>query len=180
MTRLASSSCTVVHWSLLIVSVTIIILMCSACSKPSRHGSHSTDSWPSLKCLHHLQPYHPERARSHLKYLCHTFINAELITSYPKAFWIIWMVSMEKFSSLTQTLMQIPCSTHSVDLNVKATQYTCSLNSIYHSHWPVQWSCNCSRRHIPVHSPWLPGYMEAVTILVVLTMAGFFPDRPPI
>ena len=33
--------------------------------------------------------------------------------------------------------------------------------------------------HSPVHSPWLPGYMDATqTILVVLTMAGNFPDRP--
>ena len=32
--------------------------------------------------------------------------------------------------------MQIHCSTHSVILNVIATQYTCSLNSIYH---PANW-----------------------------------------
>ena len=31
---------------------------------------------------------------------------------------------------------------------------------------------------IPVHSPWLPGYISVVqTILVALTMAGLFPDR---
>ena len=34
---------------------------------------------------------------------------------------------------------------------------------------------------IPVHSPWLPGYMNVVqTVLVSLTMAGLFPDRPHI
>ena len=30
--------------------------------------------------------------------------------------------------------------------------------------------------HIPVHSPWLPGYIDVVqTILIVLTMPGLFP-----
>ena len=32
--------------------------------------------------------------------------------------------------------------------------------------------------HIPVHSPWLPGYTDVVqTVLVILTMAGLFLDR---
>ena len=39
-------------------------------------------------------------------------------------------------------------------------------------HWRVQWSCHCSHMCIPVHSPWLPGF------IVILTMAGLFPDRP--
>ena len=32
---------------------------------------------------------------------------------------------------------------------------------------------------IPVHSPWLPGYIDVVTktILIILTMAGLFLDR---
>ena len=47
------------------------------------------------------------------------------------AFWISRIVSMEECSSLTQNLRQIRCSTHSVILNVMATQYTCSLNSVY-------------------------------------------------
>ena len=35
--------------------------------------------------------------------------------------------------------------------------------------------------HIPVHSLWLPGYINVVqTILIILTMAGLFPDRPHI
>ena len=62
-------------------------------------------------------------------------------------------------------------------LNVMATQYTCSLNSIYRPHWLVQWSCHCSCMHIPVHSPWLPGCTNALqTILIILTTAGRFPD----
>ena len=33
----------------------------------------------------------------------------------------------------------------------------------------------------PVHSPWLPGYINvAQTVLVLLTMAGLFLDRPRI
>ena len=85
----------------------------------------------------------------------------------------------EECSSLMKNLMQIHCSTHSVILNVMATQYTCSFNSIYCPYWLVQWNSHCSRMCIPVHSPWLPGYIEvAQTILVILTMAGLFPDTP--
>ena len=96
------------------------------------------------------------------------------------AFCIIWMLSREYCSRLMQNLMQICCSTHSVILNVTATQYTCSLNSIYHPHWLGQWSHH-SHMHTPVHSPWLPGYLNVVqTVLAILTMAGLFPDRPHI
>ena len=32
---------------------------------------------------------------------------------------------------------------------------------------------------IPVHSPWQPGYINVTqAILIILTMAGLFPDRP--
>ena len=96
-----------------------------------------------------------------------------------EAFWIIQIVSLEECSSWMQNLMQIHCSTCSVILNVRTAQYTRSLNSIYHPHWLVQWSCHCSHIRIPVHSSWLPGYMDVTqTILIVLTMAGLFPDRP--
>ena len=49
------------------------------------------------------------------------------------AFWIIRIDSMEECSSLTQNLMQIHCSTHSVIFNVTATPFTSSLNGIYRS-----------------------------------------------
>ena len=59
-----------------------------------------------------------------------------------------------------------------------ATQYTCSLIGIYRPHWLAQWSCHCSCMCIPVHFPWLPGYISVMqTISVILTMAGLFPDR---
>ena len=94
------------------------------------------------------------------------------------AFWSIQIVSVEECSSLIQKLMQIRCSAHSVTWNVTATQCTCSLNGIYRPHWLVQWSRHCSCMCIPVHSPWLPGYMDVVqTILFMLTMAGLFLDR---
>ena len=95
------------------------------------------------------------------------------------AFWIIWIVSAEKYSSLMQNLMQTHCSTCSVILNAMATQYTYSLNGVNHPHWQVEWSHHCSHMRTPVHSPWLPGYMDATqTILIILTMAGLFLDRP--
>ena len=87
------------------------------------------------------------------------------------------LLSTEKYSSVRQNLMQMHCSTQSFWMS--QPQYTCSLNSIYCPHWLVQWSHQCSHMCIPVHSPWLPGYRGfAQTILVILTMAGLFPDRP--
>ena len=95
-------------------------------------------------------------------------------------FWIMQIVSMEECSSLMQNLMQVHCSTCSVIFNATATQYTCSLSGIYHPHWPVQWSHHCLHMSIPVHPPWLPGYIDVVqTILVMLTTVGLFPDRSP-
>ena len=80
---------------------------------------------------------------------------------------------------LNEKFDAICCSTHSVILNVMATQYTGSLSGVYGPHWLVHWSHHCSHMHIPVHSPWLPGYIDvAQTIIVILTMAGLFPDRP--
>ena len=71
--------------------------------------------------------------------------------------------------------MPISFSACSVTLNAMATQYTCSLNSIYRPHWLVQWSHHCSHVLILVHSPCLPGYIDVTqNILVVITMAGLF------
>ena len=89
-------------------------------------------------------------------------------------FWIIWIVSVEECSSLTQNLMQIHCSTHSVILNVTATQYTCSLNSVYCPHWLVQWSHHCSHMCIPVHSPWLPGYIDIMKAVLYINNGWTF------
>ena len=94
------------------------------------------------------------------------------------AFWIIWIVSVEECSRLTQSLMQIHCSAHSIILNATTTQYTCSLNGVYHPHWLVQWSRHCPRTCIPVCSPWLPGYIDATqSVLVILILGVLFLDR---
>ena len=61
--------------------------------------------------------------------------------------WIIQIVSMEECLCLKENLMQIFCSTHSVILNVMATQYTHSLNGMYCPHWLVHWSCYLSCAH---------------------------------
>ena len=124
--RSASSSHTVRHRSLLIAVRTCSIFSGVLVSGLPEHGSLSTDSQASSK------------------HLCHTFICATFIASSLKAFWIIWMVSAEESSILTQNWMQICCSTCSVILNVMATQCTCSLNTVYHPHWLRQWSCHCS------------------------------------
>ena len=80
----------------------------------------------------------------------------------------------EKCSSLIQNLMQSRCSTHSVILNAMTTQYRCSLKCIYHPHWLVQWSHHCSCMYTPVHSPWLPSYINvSQTILIILTIVLF-------
>ena len=98
------------------------------------------------------------------------------ITSCPNySLWITRIVSAGECSSLMQNLMQICCSPQSVILNVTATQYTRSLNSVYRPHWLVQWSPHCLYMCIPAHSPWLPGYINvAQTVLIVLTMVGLF------
>ena len=91
------------------------------------------------------------------------------------ALWIIWIVSVEKCSSLMWNLMQIHCSTPSVIFNMMATQYTCSFNGVYHPYWLVRWSCHCSCMHIPVHSLWLMDYIDVIqTFLIILKMVGRF------
>ena len=95
----------------------------------------------------------PERA-----YCCDEAASCQLPIAM--AFWIIQIASTETCSRLTQNVVQIHCSTHSVILNVTATQYTCTLNGVYHPHWLAQWSHHCSHMCIPVHSPWMPGYID--------------------
>ena len=100
---------------------------------------------------------------------CDVAANHQLPTA--AAFWIIWIVSAEECSSLMQNLVQIRCSAHLVTLNATATHYTYStastvkLSLFMHAH-SREWS------------PWLPGYIDVMqTVLIILTMAGLFPDR---
>ena len=161
----ASSSRSVSCWSLLIATLTyatfsgvVLVASLSGC------GSLSTDSQPCLK------------------HLCHIFICSALIALSTTSFWIIRIISKVECSSLKQNfdadsllylLSHFECDGHTV--------YICSFNSLYQPHWLVQWSHHCSCMCIPVHSPWLPGYIDATqTVLVMLTVAGLFLDRPRI
>ena len=95
------------------------------------------------------------------------------------AFWILWIVSVEECSSFTQNLMQVHCCTRSFWM--RRPHSTHGHSDIYCPHWLVQSNRHCSHMPIPVRSPWLPGYTDvAQTILVILTMVGFFPNRPRI
>ena len=97
------------------------------------------------------------------------------------AFWVIWTVSTEEGSSLRQNLMQIRCSFTQSFWMQWPPSYTCSLNRVYWPHWLVQWSCHCSHMRTPVHSQWLPGYIDVMqSALVILTMVELLPDRPHI
>ena len=76
-------------------------------------------------------------------YLCCTHcIVPESLLNHP-------VVSAEECSSLMRNLLQIHCSTFSVILNAMATQYTCSLTSVYWPYRLVQWSSHCSHMRIP-------------------------------
>ena len=81
------------------------------------------------------------------------------------AFWIIHIVSAERCLSLMQNLVPVHCFTRSVILNVMATQYTCSLDGIYHLHQRVQWSRHCSHMCLLVHCFWLPGCVNVCKLL---------------
>ena len=88
--RSACSSRTVGHQSLMIAACTPstfsgVLLVAGL----PVHGSRSTGSWPSLKCLHH------------------TSICTALMASSLKAFWSIWIVSAKECSGSMQNLMQI-------------------------------------------------------------------------
>ena len=91
-----------------------------------------------------------------------------------------WIVSTEECSILMQNLMQIHCSTQSLCMWQPHSTHAHAMASIA-PHWPVQWSHHWSHLHIPVHAPWLPVYINVTqTVLIILTMAGLFPDRPRI
>ena len=137
------------------------ILGCSACCRPCRVWV-TFSSFSTIFEVFMLSFY-----------LCCTHcIVPESLLNHP-------VVSAEECSSLMQSLMQIHCCTRSVILKGLAMQYTCLLKGIYHPHWLVQWSHHCSCLCIPVHSPGLAGYINvAQTILIMLTMAGLFLERP--
>ena len=158
-------------WNLFLSKV-ILVLGKARCHRVTNMGCSGAESpgWFDVSPKNSARDVMHERARCHDEAASHQLPTAA-------AFCIIWVVSVEECSSLMQNVMQIHCSTRSVILNAVATQYTCSLNSVYCLHWLVQWSHHFSCMHIPVHSPWLLRYMGVTqTILIILTMAGLFLD----
>ena len=97
---------------------------------------------------------------------------------FPKSLLIIWLVSMEECWSLMQSMMQMHWSTCSVILNAMATQYTCSLNGVYHPHWLVQWSHHYSHMHSSPLSLAARLHRCHANVPIILTVAGLFLDRP--
>ena len=74
--------------------------------------------------------------------------------------------------SLLCSLSHLQCNSYTVHM---LTQWRLSPS------WLVQWSCHHSCMCILVHSSWLPGYISMVqTVLIILAIAGLFPDRPHI
>ena len=136
------------------LSKVILVLAKAGSHRVSNLGHRGTESpgWYEVLPKNSARDVMHEWAPCHDEAASHQFLIAE-------AFWIIGTVSMEECLNLMQNAMQIHCSTRSVILNAMATQYTCSFNSLYHPHWLVQWSHHCSHICIPVHSPWLPGYI---------------------
>ena len=45
-------------------------------------------------------------------------------------------------------------------------------------HWQVQWSRHCSSMHIPVHSFWLPGYIDVMQTVLYINNVWTSLDRP--
>ena len=93
-------------------------------------------------------------------------------------FWIIQVVSTGEFSSLMQNLIQICCCTHSVILNVMATQYTFSHN--WHLLLPLT---NTVKSSLFTHVHSSPLSLAArlphchANHSHYLTTAGLFPNR---
>ena len=93
--RSASSSCTVSHQSLLIAA---------------GHIQHSQVFF-IMRAFQNVD--HFQQNLTILEAFVPHVICTALIALSLKAFWIIWIVSVEECSSLTQILIQIPCSTQS-------------------------------------------------------------------
>ena len=139
--RSASSSCTVNGQSLLIAACcTFNIVRCSACCRPSR-------TWITFNRFSTtFEAFVP-----HLYLCCTHCIAPESLLNHRNRF----CGGMFKL----HTKCDADSLFYSLILNVMTTQYTCSLSSVYHPHWPVQWGHHFSCMCIPVHSPWLPGYI---------------------
>ena len=99
---------------------------------------------------------------------CDEVANHRLPTAV--AFGIIGIVSAEGCSSLSKTscrfIAQLTQSFWMWWLQNKHAHTRASTTP----KWLAQWSGHCSHTRIPVHFPWLPGYMDVIqNILIILT-----------
>ena len=102
---------------------------------------------------------------------CHCIIPNTLL-NHPNSFCRGMFKLNTKFDAnlLLYLLSHFDCDSHTVPM---LTQWCLP------PHWPVQGSRHCSHLHISLHSPWLPGHINVMqTVLIMLTMAGLFTDRP--
>ena len=148
-------------WNLFPFKVIVVWGKARSCTVPNLgcRGTKSPGSFDVLTKISAQDMIH-EQAHCHDEAANHQLPIAAV-------FWIIWIVFAKECSSLTQNLIQIHYSTCSIILNVIATQYTCSLNSVYHPLCLVQWSHHCSHMHVPVLSSWLPGYIKSLKLFLL-------------
>ena len=138
-------------------------------------------SCPQLSPLHHLNNFRGGmfklNAKSDANFLLYSLSNLK---------WDSHTVHM-----LTQLRLPPPLTSsvksslfthvHSSPLSLVATLHRhCANGSHYiNNGWTFSRQSIHTCTHIPVHFPWLPGYINVIkTILVILTMVGLFPDRP--
>ena len=88
------------------------------------------------------------------------------------AFWVIQIVSAEECANLSENWMQICCSTQSFWIWWPHSTHAHSMASMAPRTSIV--TSSLFMLCIPVHPPWLPGYVGvAQTVLVMVAMAGF-------
>ena len=82
-------------------------------------------------------------------------------------------------NSFHRGMFQLNAKFYADPLLYSLSHFECdALNGIHRPHWLVQWCHHCSHMNIPVHSPWLPGYIDvSQSVLVILSMVGLFLDR---
>ena len=130
-------------------------LSCSACCRPSR-------TWIIFnRFLTIFEAFVP-----HFYLYCTHCIVPESLLSHVNTFHGGMVKLNAKFDAdlLLYLLSHFECDGHTVHMLTQRHLLP---------HWLVQWSCHCSWMGIPVHSPWLPGYISVMqTILIISIVEG--------
>ena len=135
------------------------ILGCSACCRPSR-------TWITFNRFSTIF----EAFVTHFYLCCTHCIVPKILLNHPNSFCGgMFKLTAKLGCRCVALLSHFECDGHTV--HMLPQQYLPSPLTI-------QWSGLCSCLHIPVYSPWLPGYIDVTWTVVILTMAGLFPDRP--